>query len=156
MTKDKELIDKIRNEFIEYCRNRNLIVPLFSKKVNMVVMNGFNESMRKALSSAKVEIEELKKREKCDTHNNMLIYCDLCMANTLDRLNKDFKHQLQTQRDDIFKEIDEGVTDLNTEYLKQYFKDSWEETAIKWFNAYDKLENTIEHLKQKHKEGKWK
>ena len=137
-----------------------------ANKENLKVINNLIKDYNGKLKAREVIIERANKQieefKLFDIRKSTVSQIDDVLQRLRYRaISYDRLHQLQKQRDDmhkqslaqlnaVFKEIDKGVTDLNTEYLKQYFKDSWEETAIKWFNAYDKLENTIEHLKQKH------
>ncbi len=95
--KDKELIEKQADKIISSGRNvikRELIG--YIKRVNYLEGKEFYDGIiDNALSSAKVEIEELKRQVKQEVMS-------------FNKLVSDNKHQLQNQRDDIFEEIKES------------------------------------------------
>ena len=175
-TKDKELIEILENmlhrmvegflgcsgfNMVETDALRTVIKALSSqskqieelkkKKGWVICPECNNEDMLKIRCTEKepdgtltYKCHKCKNKFKINETNELLL-------KTIEDAKKEYEHQLQTQRDEIFKEIEKGITDLDTKYVRQYFKDTWEETAVKWSQAYDKLENTIKHLKQKHK-----
>ena len=118
----------------------------------------------KALSKSNKEIEELR------DNNNQLSKSNNVWFHNFRDLTKEktkLKHQLQTQRDDMFKEIDEEVVMLQEslrnkigelekdEPVNQEYSDKYEGMIAcgeDMLNNLDKLRQQIEHLKQKHKE----
>ena len=136
MTNEK-MIEDIRNDFINYCRNNKLIVPFFSKKVNRVVYDGITIALKTLSTNHKKEIKDI-----CIMlGGNALEYSFEDAKKRIDDLITQFdklKSQLQ-EKDKIVKEIEK----LIKYYVEPPKKD------IPYFLT------KIEHLSQKHnKEGK--
>ncbi len=144
-----------------------IILTTLKNKENLKVINNLIKDYNGKLKAREVIIERANKQieefKLFDIRKSTVSQIDDVLQRLRYRaISYDRLHQLQKQRDDmhkqslaqlnaVFKEIEKGITDLDTKYVRQYFKDTWEETAIKWSQAYDKLENTIKHLKRKHK-----
>ncbi len=76
---------------------------------------------------------------------------ECCYCDEKDEEIKKLKHQLQKQRDDIFKEIDKRIDEM---YPCVYYKDKCKFKTGYLCSGCKQAKELKEHLKQKHKEGK--
>jgi len=70
----EDVIEEKKKEFVGYCRKNNLIVPLFSKKVNRVVSEAFDLAIKKTIAIKDKEIDGLRQKlDNCKEANLRMI-----------------------------------------------------------------------------------